>query len=79
MPMVRSAREIAATASLSAPPAARLKLMVTAGNCSWWAMTNGAVVFSKRANVLSGTIGLPDTPGITVGEVEVSEVGWATA
>jgi len=28
---------------------------------------------------LSGTIAAPETVGMTVGEVEVSEVGWATA
>jgi hypothetical protein len=42
-------------------------------------MTSGAVVCSKRASVLSGTIGLQDTPGMTVGDVEVSEVDCATA
>ncbi len=50
MPISRSAASIAATASLSEACGARLKLMVTAGNCSWCAITSGAVVCSKRAN-----------------------------
>ena len=53
--------------------------MVTAGNCSWWAMTSGAVVCSKRAIALSGTIELPDIAGMTLGELEVSEVDCACA
>src|SRR5262249_39816798 len=79
MPTSRSAWDIALTASLSAAWGARLKLIVTAGNCSSWATTKGAVVCSNRANVLSGTIGLPETPGMMVGAFAVSDVDWATA
>ena len=39
---------IGGTASLSEAPGARLKLIVTDGNCSWCAITSGAVVCSKR-------------------------------
>src|SRR5215475_2727351 len=59
MPISRSAALIAVTASLSAARGARLKLMVTDGNCSWCAITNGAVVGSKRATADSGTCGAP--------------------
>ena len=50
--MARLASATAATASLSAAPGARLKLMVIDGNCSWCAITSGAEMCSKRASVL---------------------------
>ena len=53
--MSRLADEIAETASLSAAPSGRLKLMVIEGNCSWWAIASGAEMRSKRAKVESGT------------------------
>src|SRR4051812_36955166 len=59
--MVRCAWETAATASLSADPRGRLKLIVTDGNCSWWASASGAEMCSKRAKVESGTWLLPVT------------------
>ena len=49
----------AATASLSAEPRGKLKLMVTEGNCSWCASASGAEMCSKRAKVESGTWLLP--------------------
>ncbi len=55
MPISCCAAPIAATASLSASPGARLKLMVTEGNCSWCAIASGAVVCAKRAKAASGT------------------------
>ena len=55
MPISRLAAEMAETASLSAAPGARLKLMVTEGNCSWWLMESGAVRRSMVATALSGT------------------------
>src|SRR5258708_2148868 len=61
MPMARCASVIAATASLSAEPRGRLKLMVTEGNCSWCASISGAEMCSKRAKVESGTWLLPVT------------------
>ena len=79
MPISRSACEITLTTSLSAASGARLKLMVAAGNCSWWAMTSGAVPCSKLATALNGTIELFPTVGMLVGEVEVNEVDCATA
>ena len=59
--MARCAWETAATASLSADPRGRLKLMVTDGNCSWCASASGAEMCSKRAKVESGTWLLPVT------------------
>src|SRR5919112_892403 len=53
--IARCASETAATASLSAEPRGRLKLMVTDGNCSWCASASGAEMRSKRAKVESGT------------------------
>ena len=47
--------EMACTASLSEAPCARLKLMVTEGNWSWWLMASGAVRRSILAMALSGT------------------------
>ena len=47
--MTRWASETAATASLSAEPRGRLKLMVTAGNCSWWASESAADVIVQHA------------------------------
>ena len=46
---------ISATASLSDIARRELKLMVTAGNCSWCAIASGAEVCSKRAKADSGT------------------------
>ena len=43
MPISALAAAMAATASLSEAPGARLKLMVTEGNWSWWLMASGAV------------------------------------
>ena len=60
----------AATASLSAAPRGRLKLMVTDGNCSWCAIASGAEMCSKRAKVESGTWLLPVT-ALGVAEVLV--------
>ena len=75
MPMSRSAAVIAATASLSAASGARLKLIVTAGNCSWCAMTSGAVAYSKRAKAQSGTCVAPAVCGWLSGVAPaVSEV-----
>jgi hypothetical protein len=34
---------------------ARLNDTVIAGNCPWWLMESGSVVFSKWVNALSGT------------------------
>ena len=59
--MARCACETAVTASLSAEPRGRLKLMVTEGNCSWCASISGAEMCSKRAKVDSGTWLLPVT------------------
>ena len=75
MPIALSASVIAATASLSAASGARLKLIVADGNCSWWAITSGAVVYWKRAKAPSGICGFPVvemTGGVTT--LVVSEV-----
>src|SRR5258708_25861270 len=75
IPMARWASVIAATASLSAEPRGRLKLMVTEGNCSWCASISGAEMRSKRANVESGTWLLPVTV-LGVAEVLVLVEPW---
>src|ERR1700735_3455132 len=46
------------TAVMAAPSeelSARLNDTVMAGNCPWWVMASGSVVFSKCAKALSGT------------------------
>ena len=46
------------TAVIAAPSeelSARLNDTVMAGNCPWWVMASGSVVFSKCAKALSGT------------------------
>src|SRR6476469_3394384 len=55
MPISRSTDWMSLTASDSAYPGARSKLMVTEGNCSWCAMASGAEVGTKRAKAASGT------------------------
>ncbi len=77
--MSRSACEISLTASLSDASGARSKLMVTAGNCSWCAITSGAVVYSKRAMALSGICELPAVEITGAVGLEVSDVEVATA
>ena len=57
------------TASPSDAPGARLKLIVTEGNCSWCAIASGAVVRIISAKAASGTCVL-DPPGTKV------ESGW---
>ena len=79
MPISRSARAITPTASPSAASGARLKLSVTARNCSWWATTSGAVVCSKRAIAPSGTIGLPEIEAMIGAAFEVNELDCASA
>ena len=81
MPMVRSARVIASTASLSAAPGARLKLMVIEGNCSWCEIASGAEMRSKRAKAESGTCVLlavlePSEAGVLPAD---SDVTWVAA
>src|SRR3954470_1872741 len=80
IPMVRCASVIAATASLSAEPRGKLKLMVTEGNCSWCASISGAEMCSNRAKVDSGTWLLPVTEfGVAEVLVLVVPAGvWAT-
>ena len=57
-----------------------MKLSVTAGNCSWCEITNGAVVYSNRANALSGTCEAPAVCSCAAGEAPaVSEVCAAAA
>ena len=52
----RSACWMACVAVPSDPPCARLKLMVTAGNCPWWLIDSGSVLRVVHvANVASGT------------------------
>jgi hypothetical protein len=53
--MVRWAVSMARTASLSEASGARLKLMVSAGNWSWWVTASGAVVYEIDAMASSGT------------------------
>src|SRR6202035_4321137 len=45
----------AVMASPSAPFGARLNDTVIAGNCPWWFMESGSVVFTKYENALKGT------------------------
>src|SRR5262249_23596253 len=74
MSIARWAAEMTATASDKAAPGATLKLIVAAGNCSWWLMVSGAVVRTISANELSGTCAVAATL-VTVTEVAV--VSWA--
>ena len=62
IPISVSAARMILTALPSELPEVRLKLKVTAGNCSWWAMASGAVVRSILANELSGTCWPPLAP-----------------
>src|SRR5260370_33673958 len=55
IPMSRCACSIAFVASPKEPFGARLKEIVTAGNCPWWVTARGAVRGLKWLNVLSGT------------------------
>ncbi len=55
VPMRAWARTMAFTASPSDSPGARLKEIVTAGNCPWWLMASGVVVVVSWTIVLSGT------------------------
>ena len=47
---------MAATASPSERPGARLKDSVTEGNWSWWLIVSGATELSLRVKAESGTI-----------------------
>ena len=75
MSMSASAAVIAATASPSEAPGARLKLMVTAGNWSWCSTASGAVVRSTVATALSGTRAVALVGSSTSEEVELDSVG----
>src|SRR6185437_7776216 len=66
----RCAPSIAVMASPSEAPWARLNDTVTDGNCPWWLMTSGSVVFFVRENALSGT-------ALLVIELVVSATGGA--
>ncbi len=77
MPMSVSAAEMAATASPSEAPGARLKLSVTAGNCSSCMTASGAVVRSTVATVLSGTRLTEAVGRIGRFEVALESVGCA--
>src|SRR5260370_9934419 len=55
IPMSRCACLIAFVASPKEPFGARLKEIVTAGNCPWCVTARGALRVSKWLNVLSGT------------------------
>ena len=72
-----------ATASPRAAPGARLKLSVTEGNCSWWAIESGAVVRTISAIALKGicALALPVVAVLTGWEGCALEVasGWVGA
>src|SRR5260370_10059410 len=77
IPMSRCACSIAFVASPKEPFGARLKEIVTAGNCPWCVTARGALRVSKWLNVLSGTaapltvvvaMGLAEPVGAAVGE-----------
>ena len=53
--------------------------MVTAGNCSWWEITSGAVVYLNCAMVLSGTCVAPSVVSSWVGSRRAVNEVWAAA
>src|SRR5260370_22632475 len=69
IPMSRCACYIAFVASPKEPFGARLKEIVTAGNCPWCVTARGALRVSKWLNVLSGTAA-PLTAVVAVGFAE---------
>jgi len=74
-----SVAEITETASLSAAFGARLKLMVTAGNCSWCEISSGAVVYMNYAMALNGICAAPSVVSSWVGEAPAVNEVWAAA
>ena len=62
MPSSCCACATAATAWLRLAPAARLKLIVTDGNCAWCVIAKGAIVRCRCAMAESGTCA-PPVPG----------------
>src|SRR5271157_2434362 len=55
MPISCCALSMAVVASPSDAPGARLKEMVTTGNCPWWLTDRGLLFISNRVKALRGT------------------------
>src|SRR3974390_1486540 len=70
----RCASSMARVASPSDPPGFKLKEMVTAGNCPWWATASDVVEGPKWANDDNGT--WAPEPGMTYTVCSASGVNW---